>query len=204
MPVHRFATTIPNRTLRALAGCSLALCFALPAAAAGHLSMQAGAFTPWQGDVGFTTTLQLLGSNQSGRSRWGGEFEYRNFDSKIAGVPNVDVESYVIRAMWQYHFRPDSALTPYFGLGLGLLINSVDDDEVDLGNGRNVRGSTGAGLDALFLFGLDFKLPGEYVSLFAEGRVGMGFEGTGDNDNSDVYFENMGGASGNLGVRFRF
>jgi hypothetical protein len=107
--------------------------------------------------------------------------------------------------MWQYHFRPDAAVTPYFGLGLGLLIDSVDDDKVDLGNGRNVRGATGAGLDALFLFGLQFTLPdAEYVSLFGEGRVGIGFEGTGDNDNSDVIFENMGGASGNVGLRFRF
>jgi hypothetical protein len=204
MPVQRLATTL-ERALCALASCSLLMCFGLPAAAAGYLSIQGGAFAPWQGDVGFSTTIQLLGSNRSGKSRWGGEFEYRNFDSKISGVTNVEVESYAIRGMWQYHFRPDAAVTPYLGVGLGLLINSVDADKVDLGNGRDVRGSTGAGLDALFLIGLEWTPPGaDYVSLFGEGRVGLGFDATGDNQNANVITENMGGASGNLGLRFRF
>jgi hypothetical protein len=204
VPVQQLATT-RGRALRALASCSLLLCFGLPAAAAGHLSIQGGAFAPWQGDVGFSTTIQLLGANRSGRSRWGGEFEYRNFDSKIAGVAHVGVESYVMRGMWQYHFRPDAAVTPYIGLGFGLSINSVNADKVDLGNGRDVRGSTGAGLDGLFLLGLQFALPGaEYVSLFGEGRVGLAFDATGENGDTDVIVENLGGASGSVGLRFRF
>jgi len=47
------------------------------------------------------TSVQMLGSGASGRSRWGGEFEFRSFDTKVQGVNNVDVDSFVLRAMWQ-------------------------------------------------------------------------------------------------------
>ena len=61
-----------------------------------------------------------------------------------------------------------------------------------------VRCSTGAGLDALFLIGLQLTFPGaEYVSLFGEGRAGLGFDATGDNERTHVIIENLGGASGN-------
>lgn len=204
MRVQRFTTSL-GRALRTLASCSLLLCSGQAAAAAGHLSLQGGAFVPWQGDVGFSTTLQLLGANRSDRSRWGGEIEYRSFESRISDVADVDVESYVIRAMWQHHFRPEALVTPYIGLGLGLSINRVDQRKVDLAKGRDVRGSTGAGLDALFLLGLQLTLPGaEYVSLFGEGRAGLGFDATGDNQRTHVIVENLGGVSGNLGLRFRF
>ncbi len=196
-----------SRLRRILAACA---CFALlltgaPAAADGHVSLQAGAFVPWQGDVGHAITLQFLGSNESAKSRWGGEFEYRRFESRIVGVSDVDVESYILRAMWQQHFRPDALVAPYIGLGLGVAINSVDDSKVDREKGRNVRGSTGAGLDALFLLGVRVTIPGaEYMSLFGEGRLGVGFDVTGRNDSSSLEVENLGGASGSIGVRFRF
>jgi hypothetical protein len=176
-----------------------------PARAEGFLAMQGGAFFPWQGDTGHSLALQMLGANHSGRSRWGAEFEYRDFESRIADVPDIDVETYLLRAMWQHHFRPDDLITPYIGLGLGLAISNVDHQAVDLAKGRNLRGSTGAGLDGLFLLGLSISpYDLDYLSFYAEGRVGFGVDVTGKNASSDTIVENLGGASANAGLRFRF
>lgn len=178
---------------------------ARPASADGHLAVQVGGFVPWNGDAGVMTTVQVLGSNASGRSRWGGEFEYREFDTKISGVKDVDVDSYLLRGMWQYHFRPESVATPYVGLGLGVTINVVDDDKVDRAWGFNARDPVGAGLDGVFLLGVAVNIPGaEYMSIFAEGRLGLAFDVAGRGSRSGVTVENVGGASGSAGLRFRF
>ena len=167
------------------------------------MSAQVGGFVPWSGDAGVMTSVQLLGSGASGRSRWGGEFEYRKFDTNIQGVSNVDVSSYVVRAMWQYHFRPEAVATPYIGLGMGVTINSVDNDKVNDALGYHARDQVGAGLDGIFLLGVSMNIPGvEYMSVFAEGRVGLAFDASGGDGDVDV--ENVGGASGSAGLRFHF
>jgi hypothetical protein len=55
------------------------------ALAGGHVSAQVGGFVPWDGDAGVMTSIQVVGSNASGRSRWGGEFEYRSYDRDLEG-----------------------------------------------------------------------------------------------------------------------
>jgi hypothetical protein len=188
-----------------LTALAVALLVGTPAAGAGHVGMQAGGFVPWQGDDGYSLLFQLLGSNASAKARFGGEFEYRNFDSKIMEVPDVKVESYVIRAIWQQHFLPEASVTPYIGLGLGIAINEVDDQRVDRVRGRNMRGSTGAGLDGLFMFGLQARIPGvDYMSIYGEGRVGFTYDFTGREDKSGVETENIGGVTGSAGIRFEF
>jgi hypothetical protein len=180
-----------------------ALLAAGPASANGYLSAQVGGFVPWQGDAGVMTSFQLLGSGASGRSRWGGEFEYRDFDTKIQGVRDVGVSSYVLHAMWQYHFRPEAVVTPYIGLGLGLVIDSVDDNKVNNALGDNARDQIGVGLDGVFLFGVSVNIPGaDYMSVFAEGRAGLAFDASDGGNNVEV--EDVGGASGSAGLRFRF
>jgi hypothetical protein len=175
------------------------------AGADGHVGVQVGGFAPWSGDAGVMTTVQILGSNASGRSRWGGEFEYREFETTISGVKGVDSESYILRGMWQYHFRPDAAVTPYLGLGLGVTINAVDDDKVDAAYGFNALDPVGAGLDGVFLLGVAANIPGaEDMSVFAEGRVGLAFNAIGEGNRDNVTLENVGGGSGSAGLRFRF
>jgi hypothetical protein len=201
----RLAITRMGRSGAALFGLALAFAASPTATAEGFLAMQAGGFFPWQGDSGYSLALQMLGSNHTGRSRWGAEFERRDFQTRIAGVPDVDVESYILRAMWQHHFRPDDLITPYIGLGLGVAISDVDDERVDFVSGRDVRGSTGAGLDGLFLLGLSvtpYDL--DYLSFYAEGRIGFGVDVTGEHESSGTIVENLGGASANAGLRFRF
>ena len=174
-----------------------------PAAADGFMSGQLGVFAPWQGDPGFMASVQLLGSGASGRSRWGGEFEYRNFESKIQGVNDVDVSSYVLRAMWQHHFRPEAVVTPYIGVGLGVTISAIDDNKVNNQLGSDDQDHIGGGFDGLVLLGVSANIPGaDYMSVFVEGRLGLAFataENGGDWDTEDV-----GGGSGSAGLRFRF
>jgi len=167
------------------------------------MSAQVGVFAPWSGDAGVMTSVQLLGSGASGRSRWGGEFEFRKFDSKIQGVSNVDVSSYVLRAMWQYHFRPEAVVTPYIGLGLGFTIDAVDDDKVNDALGNDAQDHIGGGLDGIFLLGVSANIPGaEYMSVFTEGRLGLAFSTSENGGDWDV--EDVGGGSASAGVRFRF
>jgi hypothetical protein len=189
----------------ALIPLAVALLTASPAFGAGFMSVQGGGFVPWQGDAGPSIALQLLGSSSTAKARFGGEFEYRGFDSTIIGVRDVGVDSYIIRAMWQQHFRPDAAVTPYLGLGLGVSVNVVDDHKVDRVRGGNTIDSTHAGIDGIFLLGVDAKLPGaDYMSVYAEGRVGFGYLFAHREDANSLIGENVGGASGNLGLRFRF
>lgn len=194
-----------SRSALAFAALAALLLAGAPAAGAGHMTMQGGVFVPWQGDVGYSLLLQLLGSNASAKARFGGEFEYRNFDSTIVGVSDVEVESYVIRGIWQQHFLPDAPVTPYIGLGLGIAINDVDNGKVDRVRGRKVRHSTGAGPDGLFMLGIEAKIPDlDYMSIFAEGRIGFTYDFVDREDKSGLETENLGGASGNVGIRFRF
>ena len=44
----------------------------------------------------------------------------------------------------------------------------------------------------------------EYISVFAEGRVGLAFDAAGEGSSNGVDFDNVGGASGSAGLRFRF
>ena len=176
-----------------------------PATADGHMTVQSGAFIPWQGDPGYSFLLQLLGSGASGKARFGAEFEFRDYDSNIIGVSDVTVESYAVRFVWQQHFMPDAPLTPYIGLALGLTINDVNDGKVDRARGENVRRAIGVGPDGLFMLGLQAKVPGaSYVSLYAEGRLGFAYDFTGRKDKTQLQVENLGGASANAGLRFRF
>jgi hypothetical protein len=178
---------------------------AAPAGAVGYLSMQAGVFDPWQGDAGYSLALQLLGAKASGKSRFGGEFEYRNFDSDIVDVPKVRVESFIFRGLWQHHFAPDRFVSPYLGVGLGVAIDVVDDHKVDRARGIDTLGSTSAGLDGVFLLGLQMAIPGtDSLSLYGEGRAGFGFAIYGRHDTDRLRSENLGGISGSLGLRYRF
>jgi hypothetical protein len=196
---------LPRRTRIAACVALGVLLWAAPAAADGYMSAQVGGFAPWSGNAGIMTSIQILGSNASGRSRWGGEFEYRQFDTRVEGVPNVDVDSYLLRGMWQYHFRPEAAVAPYLGLGLALVITDLDDDKVDSAKGFNAIDPVGAGLDGVFLLGVSARIPGvDYLSVFAEGRVGLAFSATGKGSSSDVVVDNVGGGSGSAGLRFRF
>jgi hypothetical protein len=174
-----------------------------PAAADGFMSAQVGVFAPWSGDPGLTTSVQLLGSGASGRSRWGGEFEFRSFDSKIQGVTDVDVDSFVIHAMWQYHFRPEAVATPYIGLGVGVTVSAIDDDKVNDALGSNQQDRIMGGFDGVFLLGVSANIPGaEYMSVFAEGRLGLAFATAENGGDWDV--EDVGGGSASAGLRFRF
>jgi hypothetical protein len=61
----------------------------------------------------------------------------------------------------------------------------------------------GSGLDGIFLLGLSANIPGaDSISVFAEGRAGLAFDASDGGNNVEV--EDVGGASGSAGLRFRF
>lgn len=175
------------------------------ASAAGFFSMQGGVFGPFNGDPGYSLGLQLLGGGASGRARFGAEFQYRNFDANILGVSDVDVDAYALRAVWQQHILPSRSISPYLGLTLGVTLTNVDNNRVNSVLGVDARGESGAGIEGQFLFGVDGKIPNtEFLSIFAEGRIGFGYEFNRLNNRSRVESENIGGIQGITGVRFRF
>lgn len=196
-----------RRTAPILAACLIGLgtLGASPAAAAGFFSMQGGLFGPWQGDLGYNLGVQMLGGGASGRARFGGEFSYRNFDTHVLGVPDVDVDAYSLRGVWQQHIVPAAVVSPYLGLTFGITFTNVDNDRVNDAYGIKLRGESGFAIEGQFLAGVDAKIPTtDYLSVFVEGRVGFGYELSDRDDKTKIESENIGGVQGLSGIRFRF
>jgi hypothetical protein len=178
---------------------------ALPGAAAAGVTMgaHAGAFSPWQGDGDESVAAHVLAVSRSGRFRWGAEFEYREFDTKIFRVRDVNVESYIARLLFHWVIVPKGPLHPYVGLSINSGVNRVDDDLVDAQKGRNAIADhvVSAGFDGIV--GIEVSLA-RWVSLYGEGRLGYSAMVTERKDTNDVKAENFGGATGVAGIRFNF
>jgi hypothetical protein len=131
-------------------------------------------FVPYDGSAGVSGLVQLLGSG-SEKFRFGGEIEYRRYDSSIFGVDDVGFDSGSIRAIAQYHLWPDSSIDPYVGAGFGADFNVIDADKVERelearGNAFASVQEFGVGLGLLGLVGVEVPLT-PAVALFAEGRA---------------------------------
>jgi len=181
--------------------------------------VQAGAgggyFAPWQGDGGGQGRFEVLASSPSGHFRVGGEFVYREFETRLFDVSDVDVDAYHFDVVFHYVPTP-GGFSPYVGGGLGLQVNDVDQREVTSGNPAIVvRDDVGLGFGVFAVLGLEVPL-GERFALFAEGRASLALQAVGRDDDGfgyadydengvdDVDIEDMGGASGTAGLRFRF
>jgi hypothetical protein len=180
------------------------------------LGLGGGYYAPWQGDSGHQAQFELLGVSPSGRFRIGGEFTYREFDTRVFDVKDVEVDAYSVDLLM--HFVPNpGGFTPYFGVGLGLQANDFRKRDIQLGNpALDVRDDIGLGFAVLGLLGLELPISPD-VALFAEGRLNLAYQITGKNNvGNRVYadwyeegadkaeVEDLGGGSAMFGVRFRF
>jgi len=187
-------------------------------------SIQAGSGSPLFGGKGRGGAAIQYAHRFGDRNYLGAEIEYRNQETEIWDVDNVDVDTINIRLFYRVDMTVDTVITPYFTVGLGGIVNRVaDPGAVEARLAASEPDSTfeinrtGGGFGLLGAVGLEYAPPGaDWISLFAEGRVDIGLvthevEEV-DSDpgifeeayRKDSYLDGQGGASGYVGIRLHF
>jgi len=175
------------------------------------LGAAAGYFLPWQGNGGYAFTGNLLVSSPTGKVRLGAEMLYRSYETRIFDVNDVDVDSYEVNFVFHYLFNP-KGVTPYLGFVTGFQVNKLRKTEVqDERPGIKVTDDVGAGWGLAAVLGLEVPL-GDHFALYGEARAGIAYQQTSDEDDDYRYngdydhydSEDLGGATGVVGVRYRF
>ena len=193
----------------------LLLVLALPAAAQFTVSASSGYAEPWRRGSGGTDSQLALGATfgPDKRFRLSGEFSYREFETRLLRVRDIDVEAFRLALVFHYRFLPDAWLQPYLGARLGAGINRIQSNRVERGRLPRVDVSRTAA-SVLFdaIVGLEAPL-GDHVFLFAEGTIGTEtlsvsyrdeFQPGIFDDNFESDSEQVGGYSGRAGLRFVF
>ncbi len=191
--------------------------------AENSISIQGGSFTPWEGNDGGSIALQYAHRFGS-RNYIGVEFEYRKFEAEIFNLQDVDLQSFDLRVIYRLDLLLGHAVTPYLGVGFGASVHKIDDPSrverrlaiMEPGSIFDVS-RVGGGIGALALLGLDFSMPRvEWFSLFVEARVGYSLQFTNIEEtdltpglldgifDTDTKVDNLGGISGQAGIRFHF
>jgi hypothetical protein len=181
---------------------------ALPARA--QLSLGAGGEVaiPWDGDSGWGASVEALYRLPARGWRFGGEFEYRHYQSEFFGANDVDVDSYQIRLIAHYLFDL-GPIWPYVGLGLHSAVNVIDDEAIEAQVPFVNVDESGASIGATAIAGVEVPLF-DCLSIFAEARAGVDAQLTEEDDDcnfcddDDVGVEELGGFAGRGGVRIRF
>jgi opacity protein-like surface antigen len=191
------------------------LCAALFAAfvavpARAELSLGAGGEVaiPWDGDAGWGASVEALYRLPERGWRFGGEFEYRHYQSGFFGANNIDVDSYQIRLIAHYLFDL-GPVWPYLGVGLHTAVNVIDDEAIEAQVAFANVDESGTSIGATAIAGLEIPLF-DFLSVFGEARVGVDAQLTEEDehcnfcDDDDVGVEELGGFAGRGGVRIRF
>lgn len=190
------------------------LACALAAPAAGvELAAGGGGFFPWDGDSGPAVFAQVGGRIKQ-NWRLLGEFEYRDYSTKLLGVDNVDVQGYGLRFVAHYMFLPEGVVNPYVGAGVGLTLQDLDDQKIERALEQTFASAdvTPVALSVAVMGILGLELPlGDHFALFGEGRVGADIAltntevdtGSG-NSNNNLDTENLGGLHAIGGLRVRW
>ncbi len=162
-----------------------------------------GIFYPFQGKSGFNAVVQASGQIAP-QERMGVELEYRQYETKLFKVKNIDTQSYIFRLFGQYFFRPQG-ITPYVGLGINFAINVFDEDEIEKRRTSvKLKQGWGVGYGLLGLVGVE--IPVGPVALFGEGRVSGDFQITNykKSGKRKIGIESLSGLTGMGGIRIRF
>lgn len=178
----------------------------LPAHGDWYIGGGGGVFVPWKGNTGASAFAQVLYGTESERSRWGLEYEYRDFDddSDRFDAHAPDFEVHAVRLIGQFHPFPSAHISPYIGAGLSVLFF-----ELTARNQFNGRKFTDEkmGAGAVAIAGAETRLFESLpLLLFAEGRFNADYEfaTNGGSDASELRVRQIGGFSGWLGLRARF
>lgn len=169
-----------------------------------------GYFIPWQGNGGRALTANLFGESPGGSVRVGGEFLYRSYETRFFDVNDVDTDTYEVNFVVHYIFNP-GGVSPYLGFNTGLQVNKIRKTEVQDQRPVRVTDDLGVGWGFAVIAGLEIPL-GDQLSLYGEARAGVAGQGTDDNKRRDGQgrhhrdgkTEDLGGATGVLGMRYRF
>jgi hypothetical protein len=171
-----------------------------------HLSLSAGYFRPWDSadDGGFQ--LALSGMKSLGRDRFwlGGEVEYRHSTVDIKSGFSPDYDSLLVRYLFQYHPWPRARLSPYIGVGSGLVLHVVDRYARSNGVRRRLRHPVSGGFSLQAILGAQANpSSGTPISAFVETR----FDTTSDiwkKKGANWQFDQVGGFIASAGLRWIF
>lgn len=168
------------------------------------IGASAGAYIPWDGEVGASIAASMLVPFHRDRFWVGGELEYRRFEANVKRGFSPDYHSVLARYVLQYHPFRDAFVSPYVGVGSGIAIHVVERRGHRAGERHRFRHGTSGGSILMGLVGLETKLFGrESLEGFVEGR----FESVSDlwkAKGGNWQYEEIGGATVMLGARTRF
>ncbi len=164
-----------------------------------------GIFYPFKGKSGFNGVVQAAGKI-SPQERLGVELEYRNYETELFNAKDIDTQSYIVRGIGQYYFRPQG-ISPYVGLGINFAVNVFDEDEIEKKRSSvNIKQGWGFGYGIMALLGVEVPVGGG-LAFFGEGRVSGDFQLTRYKSRSGknkLSIENFSGLTGMGGIRMRF
>lgn len=189
------------------AATSLIFIAAAPAQAEGaHLnfSLSGGVFQPWSGDVGHSAIFSAQYAHRSDRFWIGIEIEHREFDANVGSGFRPEYDSVLFRGLFHYHPFPEWTLSPYVGLGTGLALHVVDRKGRVNGERRRYREPVSGGTTFLGLAGIQTRVPGtQRLSVFAEARIESAAD-LWEKRGASWRYDQVGGVTGSVGLRFRF
>lgn len=169
------------------------------------LSGGGGIFYPFKGKSGFNGVVQAAGKI-SPQERLGVELEYRNYETELFNAKDIDTQSYILRGIGQYYFRPQG-ISPYVGLGINFAVNVFDEDEIERKRSSvNIKQGWGFGYGIMALLGVEVPVGGG-LAFFGEGRVSGDFQLTRYKSRSGknkLSIESFSGLTGMGGIRMRF
>lgn len=169
-----------------------------------NVSLSGGVYQPWYGDTGHSAILSAQYARNADRFWIGIEVEHRQFDANLGSGFRPEYNSVLFRGLFHYHPFPESTLSPYVGLGMGIGLNVVDRKGRVNGESRRFRQSVSGGTTTLALVGLQTRIPGiQRLSLFAEAR----FESASDlweKRGANWRYDQVSGVTGNVGLRMCF
>ncbi len=163
-----------------------------------------GIFYPFNGNTGFNGVVQAMGLI-SDQERMGVELEYRNYETKLFNVKAVDTQSYIVRGIGQYFFRPNG-ISPYIGLGINFAVNVFDGNEIEKKRSSvDIKQGWGFGYGLMGLLGVEVPVGGG-IALFGEGRVSGDVQVTRykKSGKNKLTVESLSGLTGMGGIRMRF
>jgi len=208
--LHSPARFGQNTSMSRVLFLSLVLVVSLTAPASARLVLSAGGgvFDPWYGSTGYEIDAAVMGTlGQSQSWRLGGEFAYRTADTGIQNVDNVDFDAYRFSFLVHYRLLVGKIIEPYLGARLGFAVYRIDNHKIERERSSRDVNSSGFGLGASALAGIDFPL-GDRFALYGELSVGADVlwsdDGREDLFGSSKASDGVGGVTGVAGIRLRF